>query len=69
MRRKLAHDEGEMEKQRQREKAGNAERRRRVGESQGCRDGRVGDCGKISSNFKRKSAPSWSSLHTFSMTV
>lgn len=44
MRRKLADDEGEMEKQRQRERAGNAERR--VGESRGRGDGRVGDCGE-----------------------
>lgn len=41
MRRKLADDEGEMEKQRQREKAGNAERW--VGKRRGRGDGRAGD--------------------------
>lgn len=50
-----------------REKAGNAERR--VGESQGRGDGTVEDCGKILSYFKCKSAPCWSSLHTFHLTV
>lgn len=57
MRRKLADDEREMEKQRQREKAGSVGRRGRGG-------GRVGDREKIECYFKRKSAPCWSSANT-----
>lgn len=46
----------------ERERAGNAERR--VGESRGRGDGRAGDYGETYSYFKRKSAPCWSWSNT-----